>query len=123
MGLTNLTFFLFVIISLTFYYLLPRKYSSIGLLLSNIIFLFYNNFSIEKLVFVLVIFLTSFLSSILMVHFEKKKKIALVVSIFIILFELIYLKYTNLFLTTSNIIFKTNFSLIKTSAPIGFSYN
>lgn len=122
MGLTNLTFFLFVIISLTFYYLLPRKYSYIGLLLSNIIFLFYNNFSIEKLVFVLVIFLTSFLSSILMVHFEKKKKIALVVSIFIILFELIYLKYTNLFLTTSNIIFKTNFSLIKTSAPIGLSY-
>lgn len=122
MGLTNLTFFLFVIISLTFYYLLPKKYSYVVLLISSIIFLFYDNFSVIKLIFVLIVYLTSYVSSILMQRFEKKKKLVLFISISLILLELIYLKYTNLFITTSNILFKTSFAFIKTSAPMGISY-
>lgn len=122
MGLTNLTFFLFVIISLIFYYLLPKKYSYVALLISSIIFLFYDNFSVTKLIFVLIIYLTSYISSMLMQRFEKKKKLVFIAALSIIILELIYLKYTNLFITTSNILFKTNFAFIKTSAPMGVSY-
>lgn len=122
MGLTNLTFFLFCFISLVVYYLLPKRFSYIALLLSSIIFLFYNDLTITNVSYVLLILLTSYISGILMKKFESKKKIIMIFSVLIILFELAFLKYSNLLIRTSNILFKTNFSLLENSSPLGLSY-
>lgn len=122
MGLTNLTFFLFVIASLIIYYILPKKYSYISLFISSVFFLTYKDFSILKLIYILIIYLTSFIGSFILNKNIKHKKLVLIVSILIILGELTYLKYTNLFITTINILFKTNIDLITTNAPMGLSY-
>ena len=122
MGLTNLTFFLFCLISLIIYYLLPKKFSYIALLLSGITFLFYNDLTITNVVYVLLILLTSYISSVLMKKFESKKKIIMIISVLIILFELTFLKYSNLLIRTSNILFKTNFDFVNHSSPLGLSY-
>lgn len=122
MGLTNLTFFLFCLISLIIYYILPKKFSYIALLLSSITFLFYNDLTITNVFYVLLMLFTSYISSILIEKFESKKKIIMIISVLIILFELAFLKYSNLLIRTSNILFKTNFSLLENSSPLGLSY-
>lgn len=121
MGLTNITFFIFLTLSLIIFYLLPKKYSYISLLVSSIIFLVFDDFSIVKLVYVSIIFFTSYIASILMSKC-KSKKIILILAILIILSELIYLKYTNLFILTSNNLFNTNFALVSRESPLGLSY-
>lgn len=122
MGLTNLTFFLFVFISLFLYYLIPKKYSYIVLFISSIVFLTFKNFSLLKLIYILIIYLTTFIGSYLLNKNIKHKKLVLIISVLIILAELTYLKYTNLFITTFNLLFSANLKLINTSAPIGLSY-
>ncbi|MCH5167149.1 MAG: MBOAT family protein [Erysipelotrichales bacterium] len=122
MGLTNFTFFLFCFISLVVYYVIPKKYSYITLLLSSIAFLFYSDVTLLNIVYVLIILFTSYISGMLIKKYEKNKKTITIVGVLIILLELVFLKYSNLLITTSNILFKTNFSLVSHSSPLGLSY-
>ena len=122
MGLTNFTFFLFCFISLIIYYIVPRKYSYITLLISSLFFLFYNDLTLTNILYVLIILFTSYISGLLIKKYENNKKSITVTGVLIILLELIFLKYSNLFLTTSNILFKTDFSLFEKSSPLGLSY-
>lgn len=122
MGLTNITFFVFCLISLFLYYIVPRKYSYIILLLSSIYFLFYNDFTLSNLIYVLAVYLTSYLTGILIKKRPKDKKLYMLLGVFVILGILIYLKYTNLFINTINILFKTNIALVTNTSPLGLSY-
>lgn len=124
MSLTSLTFFIFLTITLILYYIIPKKFSYILLLISSVFFLFYNRFSIDNLIYVILIFLTSYISGILIDKNKsnKKGKSILIIGILIIVLELFYLKYTNLIIGPINYIFNLNLSPYSGSFPIGMSY-
>lgn len=126
MNLTSFEFIIFIFIFLFIYFIVPKKIQWITNLLASIMILFYNNFSLKIVGYVLIILFSAYLGTIL---FEKKpdKKRYIFVPIIIILLELTYLKYSNLFISTINIFFKffhinNQLSLVYRAVPIGLSY-
>ena len=118
MSLTSLTFVFFCIITLLLYFISPKKIQWIVLLISSIIFLFYDNLSTDTVIQSLIVLIPSYILG---------RKLLLIVGIMIILGQLIYLKYTNLFLATANHIcnlFKIDyqFEFVYRNSLIGISY-
>lgn len=129
MTLTSLVFALFCIIALIIYFIVPKKFQWIVLLTSSLIFLFYDNLHISTVIQALIVVLpTYFLGKEIEKNLStKKSKKLLIVGITIILGQLIYLKYTNLFIATANHIcnlFKIQyqFEFIYRNSLIGISY-
>lgn len=129
MNLTSIVFFIFLVITLLMYFIMPKRYSWCVLLISSLIFLFYDNFSINTIMQAIIVLVPSYILGILI---EKNKntnkaKIFLLLGIIIILGQLIYLKYTNLFLATANHIcnllnINHQFEFIYRNSLIGISY-
>ena len=107
MSLTSLVFLIFCVITLIVYFIAPKKTQWIILLLSSMIFLFWDNFSVETVIQALMVLVPTYILGNLIekYHDTKKAKGFLILGIFIILGQLIYLKYTNLFLRTANHLF------------------
>ena len=129
MSLTSLVFFIFCFVTLIIYFIVPKKFQWFILLLSSIIFLFYNNLNVNTIVQLLLILLPSYVFSRLIEknYNNPKSKRFLILGILFILAQLIYLKYTNLFLATVNHIcnlFNINyqFDFIYRNSLIGISY-
>lgn len=122
MNISSFVFFVFVFISLFFYYLLPKKISYIVLLCFSLFFLFYNSLSVINVVSVVLIFLISYVSGLLISKNRDKSKGILIISVILILVILGYLKYTNVFISMVNTLFKSNISLISVTSPLGISY-
>ena len=129
MGLTTFTFMAFCIITLFIYFIIPKKYQWIVLLISSVTFLFWDNFNIETIIQALIVLMSAYVFGRLIDKYydTKKAKRFLAFGILIILAQLIYLKYTNLFLTTFNHIFnlfgiKYQFGLVYRNSLIGISY-
>lgn len=129
MILTTFNFFLFLFIVVVAYYVLPKKLQWPILLLSSLFFLFYDNFNIETIIFVLLVLFFSYLFGRLIYKYKetKKAKVFLIIGILLILSQLIYLKYTNLFAITFNHIFNLfninyQFDLVSRVSPLGVSY-
>ncbi len=130
MSLISFSFLLFCIITILIYFIVPKKFQWIILLISSICFLFYKNLNIYTIIQSLIVLLSSYSFGILIEKFrnEKKSKIFLLIGIFIILAQLIYLKYTNVFLRSFNLIFslfniKYRFILLSNKPVlIGISY-
>ena len=126
MNLTTLSFMLFCIIIIGIYFLISKKYQWIILLISSCIFLFYNNLTIATVIQALLVLLTSYFFG-LMIEKEKSKKKYLILGVTIILGQLIYLKYSNLFLESINHILKLfnlnySFKMVTHNSLIGISY-
>ncbi len=129
MVLTSFVFLIFCVITIFIYYIVPKKLQWCILLISSIIFLFWNNFSISTVIQALIVLIPTYILGRLIdknYNTEKAKKF-LILGILIILAQLIYLKYTNLFLTTANHIFNLfnieyKFNLIYRNSLIGISY-
>ena len=129
MVLTTLTFLVFVLITLLIYFVIPKKYKWLVLLVSSIYFLFYNNFSFKIVLYILIILLTSYLGGLLISKYKDsfKSKWVLLICIIIILGILIYLKYTNFLLLTLQYIIRFfggnfTFNYVYRDFPIGLSY-
>ena len=130
MNLISIRFFIFCIIVIFIYYIVPKKFQWIILLISSTFFLFYNNFHIETVIQASVVLLSSYFSGILIEknnNNSKNSKLFLIIGIAIILGQLIYLKYTNLFLNTANHIFAFlnlpyKFLMVERNSLIGISY-
>ena len=127
MQLATITFIGFLFISLFIYYIIPKKFQWIVLLLSSMFFLFYQNFNLKNIFEVLIVLLISYFSSNMMKKYPNKSKKILIIGIVGIFLELVYLKYTNLFITIINFvigIFSDNMALsfVHRTSPIGFSY-
>ncbi|HIU12388.1 MAG TPA: MBOAT family protein [Candidatus Onthocola stercorigallinarum] len=129
MILTKFNFFVFLFITLILYYILPKRFQWIILLISSIFFLFYDNFKIETILFILLVIVTSYICGRLIYRYKdtKKSKIVLLIGILLILGQLIYLKYTNLFAITLNHLFNLfdinyQFDLVSRISPLGVSY-
>lgn len=129
MSLTSLVFLFFCIITIFIYFIVPKKFQWIILLVSSIIFLFYDNLHISTIIQALVILVPTYILGIKIEKCKdtKESKIFLTLGIVIIIGQLIYLKYTNLFLATANHIcnlFKIDyqFEFIYRNSLIGISY-
>ncbi len=129
MELMSLIFLVFCIITLFIYFIVPKKLQWIVLLLTSVIFLFWDNFSIETIIQALVVLLSTYISGRLIEkHLNTKRaRLFLILGILLILGQLIYLKYTNLFLTTANHIFNLfnidyQFALVHRNSLLGISY-
>ena len=129
MILTSFTFLIFCFITLLIYFIIPKKHQWIVLLISSIIFLFWDNFNLWTIIQALVVLLPTYFFGILIEKYNgtNKSKKFLIYGILIILGQLIYLKYTNFLIETLNYIFnlfKINFSLeyVYRNSLIGISY-
>ena len=129
MSLTSLVFVLFCIITFFLYFIVPKKIQWLILLIASLIFLFYDNFSVFTVLQLLIVILSSYFFGRLVDKYRdtKRGKVFLALGIIIILGLLIYLKYTNLFLTTFNhflMLFGNSyrFELVHRTSLIGISY-
>ena len=129
MNLTSFVFLAFCAITIIIYFIVPKKFQWIILLISSIIFLFYDNLHINTIIQALVVLIPSYIIGIKIEknYNTKKAKRFLILGIIIIIVQLIYLKYTNLFLATANHIcnlLKINhqFDFIYRNSLIGISY-
>ena len=61
MALTSLVFALFSIITITIYFIVPKKIQWVVLLVSSVIFLFYNNLTVGTVVQALIVLLSRLL--------------------------------------------------------------
>lgn len=130
MALTSLVFALFSIITITIYFIVPKKIQWVVLLVSSVIFLFYNNLTVGTVVQALIVLLSAYFCGRLVYKNKdkpKKSKAFLLLGILLILAQLIYLKYTNLFLATANHInnllnIDYQFEFVQTNSLIGISY-
>ena len=128
MSLISLTFVLFCVLTLLVYFIVPKKFQWIVLTISSFLFLFYKNFNIETVCQAIIILFTSHIVGISIDKNEGKlKKRYLFLGILVILGLLIYLKYTNLILTTISYYLKffgidCKFGYVQRTSLIGISY-
>ena len=120
---SSITFlFYFLPIVLLLYYMVPFKLKNLILLLFSLVFYVWGE---PKYIFLMVF--SSIVDYIIARVIDKYKgrmqsKIALCCSIFINLSLLFFFKYTDFFLTVSNDVFKTDFSLLNLALPVGISF-
>ena len=90
MNLTSFVFLAFCVITLIIYFIVPKKIQWIVLLLSSMVFLFYDNFSLFTVIqALLVLFTTYFFGRIIEKKQGSKKAIIyLLLGIAIILFKI-----------------------------------
>ena len=129
MSLTSFVFLAFCVITLIIYFIVPKKIQWIILLLSSMVFLFYDNFSVFTVIQALLVLLASYFFGRLIEKHQgtKKATIYLLLGIAVILGLLIYLKYSNLFIRTVNHVIKIfglgkKIPLVKRVSLIGISY-
>ena len=129
MSLTTFAFALLCFTTIIIYFVVPKKFQWIILLISSVIFLFYDNLHISTIIQALLILIPTYIlgRKIEENYNTKKAKKFLIIGIIIILGQLVYLKYTNLFLATANHIcnlFKIDyqFEFVYRNSLIGLSY-
>ena len=129
MNVTSLTFLIFCAITILTYFIVPKKCQWVVLLISSIIFLFYDNFHISTVLQALIVLIPSYFIGLKIeknINTKKAKKF-LILGILIIIAQLIYLRYSNLFVETANYICKLfgndyQFEYIQRNSLIGISY-
>lgn len=101
------------------YFIVPNKWKNIVLLISSLFFYFYG----EQL-HIWVLLLSCFMNYLLGIVVEKSnhKKVILVITVAMNLGLLGYFKYVDFFIDNMNIIFQTEFGLLKVVMPIGISF-
>lgn len=121
MSYVSIQFILLLLLSSALYFLIPKKYRWIILLLTSIVFYVFNS---KWLIFFLGASLISiYFSGIAIKKFTHKKKLILIISILFNLGLLIYLKYTGFLLDIFSAIIHTNFSFqTHLLLPMGISY-
>lgn len=124
MGYISLTFVLILLVSLFFYYILPKKTRWVSLLIASVVF--YLTFSIKNIIFLLFVSILTFISAKLLEKMKYKKTILFGCILIIVglwsLFKL--LPWTLTMLEIYSAKFGFNFSKPKFNllSPIGISY-
>ncbi len=129
MELTSFIFFMFCLLTILIYFVIPKKFQWFVLLISSIVFLFWDNFSISTVMQAIIVLIPTYILGIQIEKYSntKKGKWLLIIGIAIILGQLAYLKYTNLFLTTAKHLLKLinieyKFTPVYRDSLIGISY-
>ena len=116
---TSISFlYYFLPITLILYFIIPKKYKNVILLVSSLLFYFYGE----------PIYVFLMISEILIAYFgalliDKYKDKTILIILLIIHISLLFIfKYTDFILTNINNIFNANINLLKLALPIGISF-
>ncbi|MEG2457311.1 MAG: MBOAT family O-acyltransferase [Bacilli bacterium] len=123
MVFSSITFiYFFLSILLLVYFLAPKKYKNIVLLLFSLLFYFYGE--ADYLWLLILSCLINYTFAILIDKTNKinLKKILLTLCVISNVSLFIYFKYTDFLITNINSIFSTNFSLLHIALPLGISF-
>lgn len=118
---TSITFlYYFLPLVLIFYFITPKKYRNIILLISSIIFYAYGE---PKYIFLMLLeIIISYYGAILIDKYPRYKETILAIFITIHLGLLCIFKYTNFLISNINNIFNSNISPLNIIMPIGISF-
>lgn len=121
MVFSSITFlFYFLPIVLAVYYIVPKKYKNIVLLVASFLFYFYGE---PKYVFVMMLLIAcTYILGICMDRYRKYKTLFLILSIGINIGTLIYFKYTNFLIENVNLWLSRKIDFIYVVLPIGISF-
>ena len=102
------------------YFITPKKYKNIILLISSLLFYFYGE---PKYVFLMIAeIIIAYIGAILIDKYKNQSKNILIITLFIHVFLLIIFKYTDFIIQTINDISNANIKLLNIALPIGISF-
>ena len=102
------------------YFITPKKYKNIILLIASLLFYFYGE---PKYVFLMIAeIVIAYTGAILIDKYKNQSKNILITTIFIHVFLLIIFKYTDFIIQTINDISNANIKLLNIALPIGISF-
>ena len=102
------------------YFITPKKYKNIILLIASLLFYFYGE---PKYVFLMILeIIIAYIGAILIDKYKNQSKNILIISLFIHVFLLIIFKYTDFIIQTINDISNANIKLLNIALPIGISF-
>ena len=102
------------------YFITPKKYKNIILLIASLLFYFYGE---PKYVFLMVLeIIIAYIGAILIDKYKNQSKSILIITLFIHVFLLIIFKYTDFIIQTINDISNVNIKLLNIALPIGISF-
>lgn len=120
MSFVSFDFILFLTITVVLYFIIPKKFRFIVLLLANTYFYFIScGFNI---LYLIISIISIYIAGILMTKYKNKKKLIFLIALLLNLGILFFFKDLNPFIGTINKLFKTNIVINKFIAPIGISY-
>lgn len=115
-GITFLYYFLPIVLIL--YYLVPKQFKNVVLLIASFVFYAWGE---PKYVFLMILsIIIGYAAGLLMDKLPRKA--VMVISVSLCLLFLFFFKYTNFFINNINNIAKTQLPLIKVVLPIGISF-
>ena len=102
------------------YFITPKKYKNIILLIASLLFYFYGE---PKYVFLMIAeIIIAYIGAILIDKYKNQSKNILITTLFINLFLLIIFKYTYFIIQNINDISNANIKLLNIALPIGISF-
>ena len=102
------------------YFITPKKYKNIILLIASLLFYFYGE---PKYVFLMIAeIVIAYIGAILIDKYKNQSKNILITTLFIHVFLLIIFKYTDFIIQTINDISNANIKLLNIALPIGISF-
>ena len=102
------------------YFITPKKYKNIILLIASLLFYFYGE---PKYVFLMILeIIIAYIGAILIDKYKNQSKNILIITLFIHVFLLIIFKYTDFIIQTINDISNVNIKLLNIALPIGISF-
>ena len=102
------------------YFITPKKYKNIILLIASLLFYFYGE---PKYVFLMIAEIDiAYTGAILIDKYKRQSKNILIITLFIHVFLLIIFKYTDFIIQTINDISNANIKLLNIALPIGISF-
>ena len=102
------------------YFITPKKYKNIILLIASLLFYFYGE---PKYVFLMIAeIVIAYTGAILIDKYKNQSKNILITTLFIHIFLLIIFKYTDFIIQTINDISNANIKLLNIALPIGISF-
>ena len=102
------------------YFITPKKYKNIILLIASLLFYFYGE---PKYVFLMILeIIIAYIGTILIDKYKNQNKNILIITLFIHVFLLIIFKYTDFIIQTINDISNANIKLLNIALPIGISF-
>lgn len=121
MVFSSITFlFYFLPIVLITYYLTPKNYRNIILLIASFLFYFFGE---PKYVFLMLfLILIAYIFALLIDDKKEHKKLYLTTALIINILFLGYFKYFNFIIENINAIFKSNLDFVEVILPIGISF-
>lgn len=118
---TSISFlYYFLPASIIIYFITPKKYKNIILLIASLLFYFYGE---PKYVFLMILeIIIAYIGAILIDKYKNQSKNILIITLFIHVFLLIIFKYTDFIIQTINDISNANIKLLNIVLPIGISF-